>query len=118
MHPQRNQTVQEGHNQVYTLEDFLSTGEQVETEEKPEPTIEDTKEEEVEEEQPKPKAKEKEEEQAKPESKSEEEKPELSEEEEESNPAENPTVYAELLSTYIEEGDWDDAIVEIDGEEV
>src|SRR5699024_285583 len=39
------------------------------------------------------------------------------EEEEEQSP-QQPTVYAELLKDYISSGDWEDAIVEMDGEEV
>lgn len=110
---------QELENKTWTMADFLSNGEDIDVESTTETEkLEDTAEEEVSEEEQEQKAEEdKEKETPKPEE-SDPPAQELDEEEEKANPSQNPTVYAELLSTYIEEGDWEDAIVEIEGEEV
>lgn len=110
---------QELENKTWTMADFLSNGEDIDVESTTETEkLEDTAEEEVSEEEQEQKAEEdKEKETSKPEE-SDPPAQELDEEEEKANPSQNPTVYAELLSTYIEEGDWEDAIVEIEGEEV
>lgn len=110
---------QELENKTWTMADFLSNGEDIDVESTTETEkLEDTAEEEVSEEEQEQKAEEdKEKETPKPEE-SDPPAQELDEEEEKANPSQNPTVYAELLSTYIQEGDWEDAIVEIEGEEV
>ena len=110
---------QELENKTWTMADFLSNGEDIDVESTTETEkLEDTAEEEVSEEEQEQKAEEdKEKETSKPEE-SDPPAQELDEEEEKANPSQNPTVYAELLSTYIQEGDWEDAIVEIEGEEV
>lgn len=111
---------QELENKTWTMADFLSNGEDIDVEPATKTgELEDTAEEKVSEEEQKQKAEEdKEEGNSKPEQQEGPPAQELGEEEERANPSQNPTVYAELLNAYIEEGDWEDAIVEIEGEEV
>lgn len=111
---------QELENKTWTMADFLSNGEDIDVEPATKTgELEDTAEEKVSEEEQKQKAEEdKEEGNSKPEQQEGPPAQELDEEEERANPSQNPTVYAELLNAYIEEGDWEDAIVEIEGEEV
>lgn len=109
MFTQKNQDTAERQNRIYTLEDFLSGGENVETEE-----IQEEEEEKVAATESTSEPAEEEEEQEAIHQQEEEE----SEEEQRANPSQDPTVYADLLTNYIEEGDWEDALVEIDGEEI
>src|SRR5699024_2889311 len=100
MPEEKNQEAQlDRRTMEFTLDDFLSQGDTIETEEPQEEVAAPESEPEVDVEDIAPE----------PETPAE---PEPEEEEEQS--PQQPTVYAELLKDYISSGDWEDAIVEMD----